>query len=139
MTGTTTNRERSRVSPWPLFIAIGFAISEIGILFGTVPLAVGGILLFGGSCAGIIYEVGYSNSPWSISALIGVLFIGIGGILLGSIISDFSVTTMLTVVSENGVAQRAAVVLVGGVLLLVGGIVGRVWQPEHIREESYKP
>ena len=52
-----------RASPWPLFIALGLPIAEIGVLFGLVPLAVGGLLLFVGSVAGIVQESGYVERP----------------------------------------------------------------------------
>ncbi|MFB6089820.1 MAG: cox cluster protein [Halobellus sp.] len=57
-------------SPWPLFIALGIPIAELGILFGLFPLAVGGLLLFGGSVAGMTTETGYARTPWR--ALVGV-------------------------------------------------------------------
>jgi len=36
-----------KASPWPLFIALGVPISEIGLVFDVLPVAVGGLLLFG--------------------------------------------------------------------------------------------
>jgi hypothetical protein len=51
-------------SPWPLFVALGVPIAEIGILFDLLPVAVGGLLLFGGSAAGLATEAGYARTPW---------------------------------------------------------------------------
>jgi hypothetical protein len=51
-------------SPWPLFVALGIPIAEIGILFDLLPVAVGGLLLFGGSAAGLATEAGYARTPW---------------------------------------------------------------------------
>jgi len=56
-------------SPWPVFVALGIPIAEIGILFDVLPVAVGGLLLFGGSAAGLATEAGYAKTPWR--ALVG--------------------------------------------------------------------
>jgi hypothetical protein len=58
-----------RASPWPLFVALGIPIAEVGIVFGLFPIAVGGLLLFGGSAAGMATEAGYAKTPWR--ALVG--------------------------------------------------------------------
>mgnify|MGYP000010954702 FL=1 len=53
-----------RASPWPVFVALGIPIAEVGIVFGLFPIAVGGLLLFGGSAAGLATEAGYAKTPW---------------------------------------------------------------------------
>ncbi|MBB6645945.1 DUF7541 family protein [Halobellus ruber] len=58
-----------RASPWPLFVALGIPIAEVGIVFDLFPIAVGGLLLFGGSAAGMATEAGYAKTPWR--ALVG--------------------------------------------------------------------
>ena len=54
-------------SPWPVFVALGIPISELGILFDLFPVTVGGLLLFCGSVAGMAREAGYVRSPCSSS------------------------------------------------------------------------
>ena len=55
--------EASKASPWPLFVALGLAVGEVGVFMGLYPVAVGGLLLFVGSVAGIVQEAGYSERP----------------------------------------------------------------------------
>lgn len=76
----------SRASPWPLFVAVGIALSETGIILPLLPLAVGGLLLFTGSVAGILTEAGYLAHPWRFISLVGgiLLTIGIGLSIIGS-------------------------------------------------------
>jgi hypothetical protein len=65
-------------SPWPLFVALGIPIAEVGIVFGLFPLSVGGLLLFGGSAAGMATEVGYAKTPWRALAGAAVPFAALG-------------------------------------------------------------
>ncbi|KTG21039.1 DUF7541 family protein [Haloferax profundi] len=95
-------------SPWPVFVALGIPISELGLLFDLFPLAVGGLLLFTGSVAGMLRESGYVKSTmWSLAVLAGILFV-FGGVLA---FTDVNLVT------------RGYAVIVAGVLLLVGGVV----------------
>ncbi|MGQ4555976.1 DUF7541 family protein [Halobellus sp. GM3] len=65
-------------SPWPVFVALGIPIAEVGILFGLFPLAVGGLLLFGGSVAGMATESGYARTPWRAMAVVSVPLFALG-------------------------------------------------------------
>jgi hypothetical protein len=67
-------------SPWPVFVALGIPIAEIGILFDVLPIAVGGLLLFGGSAAGLATEAGYAETPWRalVGAAVPLAALGIG-------------------------------------------------------------
>lgn len=117
---------QERVSPWPLFIALGLAISEIGVLFGVSPLSVGGILLFGGSCAAIVAESGYATAPWWPLGVIGGVFSSIGGVLwiIGTQ-SWNSVSLVLQTPLMNGIAFRGITILVAGVILVVTSYLGK--------------
>ena len=44
-TGKQSDERAGSASLWPALIAFGLAASEVGVLFGFVPLAVGGIVL----------------------------------------------------------------------------------------------
>lgn len=96
-------------SPWPLFVALGIPISEIGILFDLFPVAVGGLLLFSGSVAGMAHESGYSKTPWRALGVLAVLLFAFGGAL---------------VFADVGLATRGYAIITAGAILLVGGVVG---------------
>lgn len=114
-------------SPWPPLVAFGFAVSEIGVLFGIIPVVVGGLLLFGGSCAGILNETDYVRTVWLPLKALGVLFAIAGGILWVSTVSVPTVSATLQAVEQSKVALRGASILVGGILLGVGGFIGPGW------------
>ncbi|ADQ67878.1 hypothetical protein C499_16852 [Halogeometricum borinquense DSM 11551] len=98
-------------SPWPMFVALGIPISEIGILFDLFPIAVGGLLLFSGSVAGIARESGYAETPWTPLAAIGVLLLVVGGAFLLPAID---------------LQTRGYAIIVSGVFLLLAGLAGRL-------------
>ena len=103
-------------SPWPLFVALGIPISEIGILFDLFPVAVGGLLLFSGSVAGMAREAGYARSPWrALAALAAVL------IILGSALA----------LTEIALVTRGYAIIVAGGLLLFASVVGQLVVDEH--------
>ena len=104
------------VSPWPLFVALGLPIAELGLLFGLVPLAVGGLLLFGGSVAGMLRESGYVRTPWRALVAVSVLTVGLGGALL---YADPMAAVSLTL---RGYAAIAA-----GVIMLLVGVGGELF------------
>jgi hypothetical protein len=98
-----------KASPWPLFVALGLPISEIGILFDLFPIAVGGLLLFCGSIAGMLQESGYVKTPWRALGILAVILFAFGGALA---FTDVALVT------------RGYAILVAGGLLLFGGVVG---------------
>jgi hypothetical protein len=103
-------------SPWPLFVALGIPISELGLLFGVFALAVGGLLLFCGSVAGLLQEAGYVDAPWrALGVMAAVLLVAGAGLVVG----------------VPGFVTRGAAVAVAGGLLLVGGVAGELFVPER--------
>ncbi|SDM14616.1 hypothetical protein SAMN04487949_1030 [Halogranum gelatinilyticum] len=104
-------------SPWPLFIALGIPIAEVGILFDLAPLSVGGLILFCGSAAGMAKEAGYAKTPWRALVVCSVLLFGLGGLFL---YAD-------TLVTAEGIQllARGYAVIAAAVILLVGSLVGR--------------
>lgn len=107
-------------SPWPLLVAVGFALSEVGVFLNIFPIAVGGVLLLGGSVAGILAESGYATRPWRTLAILGVVFAALGGVLVATQIPGS--TDLLAVVADpNGVVGRGLAVAVAGVMLVVAG------------------
>lgn len=106
-----------KMSPWPMFIAFGLVISEVGILFNAFPVAVGGLLLLCGSMAGMATESGYATTPWrALAGCAGVLVV-LGGVLVyvGSMPS-----TAGTQIDERGFA-----VLTTAFLLGLGAVAGQ--------------
>jgi hypothetical protein len=101
-------------SPWPLFVALGIPISEVGLLFDLFPIAVGGLVLFCGSVAGMADEAGYADGPWGALGALAALCLAGGAVLFLAI----------------GQPTRGAAVLVAGALLLAGGVAGRLFTPE---------
>jgi hypothetical protein len=116
-------------SPWPVFVALGLAISEVGIVVGIFSVAVGGLLLFGGSVAGILKESGYVAQLWGSLLAFGILLVAIGGGLLVSQV-DLGAIAVLDVIAEpagyGAVVPRALAIAVAGTILLAAGGTGRV-------------
>ena len=98
-------------SPWPLFVALGLPIAEIGILFDLFPIAVGGLLLFCGSIAGMVQESGYAATPWRPLGVLAVCLFAVGGAF---------------VFADLGLLTRGYAIIVAAAILLLGGIVGEL-------------
>lgn len=106
-----------RASPWPIFVALGIPIAEVGILFNLLPVAVAGLLLFCGSVAGMTDEAGYASSPWRPLLALAVVCFGVGAAFL-YVDPQFPATI--------GLAERGYAVIAAGVLILAGGLLGPV-------------
>lgn len=96
-----------RTSPWPVFVAFGLALSEVGVLLGFGPVAVGGVLLFATSVVGILRESRYAASLWLPALAVGGLFVALGGGVRWLTAAD----------------ARGTYVLVAGALVVAGGVV----------------
>lgn len=111
-------------SPWPVFVALGLALSEIGVFIGLFPVAVFGLILFGGSVAGILTESGYAERPWptlvGVGAVLSLLAVGIGAVYL-----PLSAVTLANV-GEGALFTRLVAVVVAGLVMAAMGGVGRV-------------
>lgn len=111
-------------SPWPLFVALGLTLSEVGVSLGLFPVAVFGLILFGGSVAGILTESGYASRPWP--TLVGV------GAVLAVIAALIAVTQLpaaelvVSNIGENRLLSRLVAVIVAGVVMAAMGSVGSV-------------
>lgn len=49
-------------TPWPLALAFGLAVAELGIFLGFAAVAAPGVVCFGVSLAGAVDEAGYGRS-----------------------------------------------------------------------------
>lgn len=117
-----------KASPWPLFVALGLAVSEVGVVLGLAPVAVGGLLLFGGSVAGILQEAGYVERPWPLLAGIGALLAVAGGVVIATQVTPS--TLVASVLSPNGVTFRGLTIAGSGVILVAAGVTGAVLEPD---------
>src|SRR6056297_1232358 len=109
-------------SPWPVFVALGLALSEIGVFIGLFPVAVFGLILFGGSIAGILTESGYADRPWA-------TLLGIGGVLAAlaaALAVAYLPADAITVanIGNGPVFTRLVAVAVAGVVMVAMGGVG---------------
>ena len=116
-------------SPWPLFVALGVTLSEVGIIIGIFAIAVGGLLLLGGSVAGILKESGYADGVWGSMLAFGAVLLAAGGALFVSQVGVDVVTMLDVVANPNGFGQivpRALAITVAGAILLAAGGAGQV-------------
>ncbi|TQQ83386.1 cox cluster protein [Halonotius terrestris] len=109
-----------KASPWPLFIALGVPISEIGLVFNVFPVAVGGLLLFCGCVAMMLQEAGYVTTPWP----------ALGGMALLLFVVGAAVFYVDPQVGRD-MTMRAYAILASGVVLVAGVIAGRLFVPKR--------
>lgn len=107
-----------KASPWPLFIAVGLGLAEVGVFLDLVSIAVGGLLLLVGSLGGIMSESGYATTPWPVIGGLGLILalVGIG-------------LTALYPIGGGGALDlgfRAVSIAVAGLLCMGGSLLGRV-------------
>jgi len=109
-----------KASPWPLFIALGVPISEIGLVFDIFPVAVGGLLLFCGCIAGMLQESGYVELPWTALGVMAALLFVFGGWVL---YVNPSVGVDLTL--------RAYAMIASGMILIAAVVAGKLFVPKQ--------
>jgi hypothetical protein len=113
-------------SPWPVFVALGLALSEIGVFIGLFPVAVFGLILFGGSIAGILTESGYVERPWPTLLGVGaVLAVLAAGLAVAYVPAAELVPSNI---GEGPVLTRLVAVAVAGVVMVAMGGVGSVME-----------
>ncbi|MFC4544615.1 hypothetical protein ACFO5R_22030 [Halosolutus amylolyticus] len=119
---TTRTDDRTTASPWPFLLAVSLVLSEVGILVGLGPLAVGGLVLFVASVAGFVAESNHVTSPWPIAAGLGIVFVA-GGTFLYAVGTD-----LLTIAGSDalvGLATRGTAIAVAGAFAVLGAVIGR--------------
>lgn len=123
-------------SPWPLFVALGFALSELGIFLALVPLAVGGLLLFTGSVAGIIREAGYTEQPWGTLGILGLILVVLGSILVATQVPAASLdavsSSLMSIFSNrpNSIVVRGVSIVFAGVIAFLGSQTAQYMEPD---------
>ena len=112
-----------KMSPWPLFVAVGLAVAEVGIVMeGLYPVAVAGLLLFVGSVAGIVHEAGYVARPWKLLGALGLLLVLAG---VGVLYSQVGTDLLSALAADSVVIVRGYAILGAGVIAVFGGLAGR--------------
>ena len=109
-----------KASPWPLFIALGVPISEIGLVFNVLPIAVGGLLLFCGCLAGMLQEAGYIDTPWRALGAMALLLVGLGGAIL-----------YINPQVGADMTMRAYAVLASAAVIIAGVVAGTLLVPKR--------
>ena len=109
-------------SPWPMFIAFGLVLSEVGISFALRPVSVGGLLLFVGSVAGVLAESGYVTHPARSIGAQGIALVGIGAVLV--------------LQEQIGATIRGQSIAIAGVLSLVLLLLGVGYSRFHLENVS---
>lgn len=118
--------EPAKSSPWPIVAAVGIAATEAGVLFGLVPIAVGGVLAFGSSVAGMAREIGYATDRWRPLRLVGVAIAVLAAAVWLVVAPSPTPGGLAAAARTDGIAVRAVIVLGSAVLLVVVGAVGPV-------------
>jgi hypothetical protein len=113
----------TRVSAWPLVVALGLTVSEVGVFMGIYPLAVGGLVLFVASVAGITHEAGYTRRPWRLAGALGVVLVA-AGIWMVSTQVPLAVDPVLAAVDRaDGIVLRGFSVVGAGLVAALGAAV----------------
>lgn len=113
-----------KASPWPLFVALGFVLSEVGVILGVFSVTVVGILLFGGTVGAILQESGYIAQSWRAMVSIGALFALLGAVVVAAWGETLAVGGLLD--PANGFAYRGFAVAISGAILAAVGTTVRV-------------
>ena len=112
-----------KTSPWPIVLVFGLVSSEIGILFGFYPVAIGGLVVLVGSVSGIVHEAGYATSPWRLLSGLGAALIVLGVIVVSTQADVTTPETFLAATDVSPVALRGVTITATGAILASGGVV----------------
>lgn len=117
--------EPRKVSAWPVFVAFGLAIGEVGVVMDLYPVAVAGLLLFVGSVAGIVQEAGYVERPWRLLAGLGAVLVALGGLLVAAEVPATPDAWLRAAGSGEANVLRGFAIAIAGLLAVVAGGAGR--------------
>lgn len=71
-------------TPWPLALAFGLAVAELGIFLGFAVVAAPGVVFFGASLAGAISEAGYGRSRPYLLVVVAVVVAALGAVAVAA-------------------------------------------------------
>ncbi|WP_255196694.1 DUF7541 family protein [Halorarius litoreus] len=120
-----------KASPWPLFVALGLAVGEVGVFMGLYPVAVAGLLLFVGSVAGIVTEAGYAERPWKLLGGLGGLLVVVGIWVVSTQIDAGTAAAWMGALDAPGtIVLRGFSIAAAGVIALVASGAFAVVEPD---------
>lgn len=115
---------RPSTSLWPMFVAFGLAIAEVGVVVGVFVFTVVGFLTFTGAVTGILYESGYVENAWGTLGVLAAVVLALGfGVFLGfgGIVGGAELVAV-----PNAIAYRGLSMIAAGFLTLLTAGVGSV-------------
>jgi hypothetical protein len=121
--GTETEDAPTRVSAWPLIVALGITVSEVGVFMGVYPLAVGGLVLFVASATGITHEAGYTSRPWRLAGAMGLVLVAVGAWIVSTQVPPAVDPLLAAVDRADGIVLRGFSVIGAGLVAAIGAAV----------------
>lgn len=118
-----------KASPWPLFVALGFVLSEVGVVLGLFPVTVGGLVLFGGTVAGILAESGYVGTIWKSLVAFGIVISVVGAAIVLVQLGPDGLAAAALLDSARPVVYRAAAIATAGLVLTGAGFALHLGDP----------
>ena len=118
-----------KASPWPMLVAFGFVISEVGVVLGYFPVAVGGLLLFGGTVAGILSESGYVEQTWRSLVVFGTILVSFGALTIGLNIDVAALGVDVLLDTARPFVYRGSAIAAAGVMLVAVGVTLKLVEP----------
>ncbi|WP_255150415.1 DUF7541 family protein [Halorarius halobius] len=115
-----------KASPWPLFVALGLAVGEVGVVMALYPVAVAGLLLFVGSVAGIVSEAGYAERPWRLLAGLGAVLVVFGLWVVSTQLSAGTAWLAAASTADSIVLRGFSIAAAGVIAVAAGGAGGAV-------------
>ena len=71
-------------TPWPVALAFGLAVAELGVFLGFAVVAAPGVVFFGASLAGAIDEAGYGRSRAFLLVTVGAAIAALGAVAVAA-------------------------------------------------------
>jgi len=121
--------DRKRSSAWPVFIAIGLAVGEVGVVLALYPVAVAGLLLFVGSVAGIVAEAGYVETPWRLLAGLGAALLTFGAWVVSTQVAPTPAGWWAALGSTDAIVLRGFSIVIAGAVAVLAAGAGRLAAP----------
>ncbi|WP_302080303.1 DUF7541 family protein [Salinibaculum rarum] len=118
-----------KASPWPMLVAFGFVISEVGVVLGLFPITVGGLLLFGGTVSGILSESGYAAQTWRSLVAFGVVLLAFGALTVGLNISVGALSLEALLDTARPFVYRGSAITAAGLILVAVGVTLHLVEP----------
>ncbi|MEF8787402.1 MAG: cox cluster protein [Haloarculaceae archaeon] len=120
-----------KASPWPMLVALGFVISEVGVVLGLFPVTVGGLLLFGGTVSGILSESGYVEQTWRSLVAFGVFLLAFGALTIGLNVDASALSVDVLLDTARPFVYRGSAIAAAGLMLVAVGATLQLTSPSR--------